>query len=229
MYGGWGSAVVEGHGAGPGEAEVQSARAAGQGRHRGRAGGADVVANRLRRPIELGGGNQFVPLVLGPSGVPEVTDAARAAADPELAVLSAMAHGRDADARKALRIAVAAMTASVGLDAERSTLYFDLVAASLSEAARKALQSMDPAKYEYQSEFARRYVAQGKAEGRAEGKAEGRAEGKADLLLKQLAVRFGPLAAEVVARVRAASVAELDIFAERVLTAASLDAVLGAV
>jgi hypothetical protein len=118
-----------------------------------------------------------------------------------------------------LRIAVAAMAASVGLDVERSTLYFDLVAASLSEAARKALQSMDPAKYEYQSEFARRYV--------AKGRAEGTAEGKADLLLRQLALRFGPLAEDVVARVRAASMAELDIFAERVLTAPSLDAVLG--
>ena len=113
------------------------------------------------------------------------------------------------------------MAASVGLDAERSTLYFDLVAASLSEAARKALQSMDPTKYEYQSEFARRYIAQGESRGRAAG--------KADVVLKQLAVRFGPLAAEVVARVRAAPVAELDIFAERVLTAASLEAVLGAV
>jgi hypothetical protein len=167
----------------------------------------------------LGGGNRFVPLVLGPSGVPEVTDAAAACADPELAVLSAMAHGRDADAGKVLRIAVAAMAASVGLDVERSTLYFDLVGASLSEAARKALQSMDPAKYEYQSEFARRYV--------AKGRAEGTAEGKADLLLRQLALRFGPLAEDVVARVRAASMAELDIFAERVLTAPSLDAVLG--
>jgi hypothetical protein len=45
------------------------------------------------RPIELGGGNVFTPLVIGPSGVPIVTDTARALADPELAVLSAMAHG----------------------------------------------------------------------------------------------------------------------------------------
>jgi hypothetical protein len=151
----------------------------------------ESIARWAARPIELGGGNRFLPLVLGPSGVPEVTDTAAACADPELAVLSAMAHGQDADAGKALRIAVAAMAASVRLDAERATLYFDLVAASLSEAARKALQSMDPAKYEYQSEFARRYIPEGKAmgevKGRAEGMAEGTVEGKADLLLKQLA------------------------------------------
>jgi hypothetical protein len=138
----------------------------------------EVVVQWASRPIELGGGSRFVPLVLGPSGVPEVTDEEQARLDPELAVLSAMAHGQDVDADKTLRIAVAAMAASVGLDAERSTLYFDLVVTSLSEAARKALQSMDPAKYEYQSEFARRYVAQGKAEGEATGRAQ--------LALKQL-------------------------------------------
>jgi len=70
--------------------------------------------------------DRFVPFVLGPSGVPVIDDAARAHADPELAVPSAMAHGRDSDP-------------------ERSTLYFDLVAASLGAAARKALQDMDPA------------------------------------------------------------------------------------
>jgi hypothetical protein len=43
--------------------------------------------------------------------------------------------------------------ASLGLDADRSRLYFDLVLASLSEAARRELQTMDPAKYEYQSEL----------------------------------------------------------------------------
>jgi hypothetical protein len=191
----------------------------------------EPVAQWAVRVIELGGGNRFVPLVLGPSGMPEVTDEEVARRDPELAVLSAMAHGADADTEKALRIAVVAMAASAGLDAERSTLYFDLVAAALGEAARKALQSMDPAKYEYQSEFARRYVAQGRAEGEAEGEARGEArgeiKGRAELLLKQLTVRFGPLSAAVQERVRAASIVELDAFAERVLTAKSLDEVLG--
>jgi hypothetical protein len=165
-----------------------------------------------------------VPLVLGPSGVPEITDEEQARRDPELAVLSAMAHGRDADQDKALRIALSAMAASVGLDAARSTLYFDLTLASLGEAAREALRSMDPAKYEYQSEFARRYFSQGKAEGEVVGKAEG----KAEIVLKQLSLRFGPLDGEVVARVRDATVADLDRFAERLLTAASVDEVFGA-
>jgi flagellar biosynthesis/type III secretory pathway protein FliH len=180
------------------------------------------VARWASKPIELGGGCLFIPLVLGPSGVPEVTDQARAAADPELAVLSAMAHGRGHDAGKALRIAVAAMTASLRLDAQRSRLYFDLIVTSLSEAARKGLQAMDPAKYEYQSEFAKRYIAQGKAEGQAQGKAEGQAA----LFMKLLALKFGTLTAETTARVQQASAEELDRWAERLLNAASLDDVL---
>jgi hypothetical protein len=189
-----------------------------------------TVARWASRPIELGGGSRLVPLVLGPSGVPEITDEQRALAEPELAVLSAMAHGRDADPEKAVRIALLAMAASVGLDPERSQLYHDQVLASLGEAAMEALQSMDPAKYEFQSEFARRYIAlgkaEGKAEGRAEGKAEGEAAGKAALVLRQLELRFGALSTDVVDRVRAASAAELDRFAERLLSAPTLDDVL---
>jgi hypothetical protein len=56
-------------------------------------------------------------MVLGPSGVPVVTDVQAAKLDPELAVLSAMAHGQDPEADRSLQIAVAAMAASVGLDA----------------------------------------------------------------------------------------------------------------
>jgi len=193
---------------------------------------SETVARWAARPIELGGGNRFVPLVLGPSGVPVVDDAKRAKADPELAVLSAMAHGRDRNPDRALRVAIAAMGASAGLDPERSRLYFDLVAASLSEAARKALHAMDPAKYEFQSEFARRYIALGKAEGEAKGKAEGKAEGeargKADLLARLLTRRFGRLPAAVRDRLDAAVPEQLDRWAERLLDATHLDEVFSA-
>jgi hypothetical protein len=178
----------------------------------------EPVARWASKPIMLGGGNVFTPIVLGPSGVPAVTDEARAVADPELAVLSSMAHGKDEDADKALRIAVAATTASVGLDAERSTLYFDLVVASLSEAVRKSFQAMDRAKYEYQSDFAKRYV--------AEGRAEGEVHGRTTVLLKQLTLKFGPLATDTIDRVQHASTEELDRWTERILSAASLDDVL---
>ncbi|MFM2416238.1 MAG: hypothetical protein RL385_961 [Pseudomonadota bacterium] len=62
---------------------------------------------------------------------------------------------------------------------------------------------------------------------RAEGKAEGEAKGEAKLLLKLLALRFGPLPDSAVARVMGASEEERMGFTERVLTAASLNDVLG--
>ena len=49
---------------------------------------------------------------------------AQAEADPELAVLSAMAHGKDADTHKSVRIATAAQLASLRLDASRARLVF---------------------------------------------------------------------------------------------------------
>ena len=64
----------------------------------------EATARWAARPIDLGGGNRFMPL------------------------------------------AVAAQQASIGLDEDRSRLYFDLVPASLSEAARQELQNMDLAK-----------------------------------------------------------------------------------
>jgi hypothetical protein len=46
-------------------------------------------------------------------------------------------------------------------------------------------------------------------------------------VLKLLALRFGPLGEDIVARVRGATAAQLDTFGERVLTATTLDEVLG--
>ena len=63
---------------------------------------------------------------------------------------------------------------------------------------------------------------------REEGRMKGRVEGCARLLLKQLTARFGPVPAEAKTRIRAAKQPTLVRWALRVLTAPSLDAVLGA-
>jgi hypothetical protein len=130
-------------------------------------------------------------------------------------VLSAMAHGRDEDYERSARVAAAAQSATTGLDADRSKLYFDLIISSLSEAARHALKNMDAHSYEYQSDFARHYVAQGRAEGRVA------------LVSRLLSVRFGPLSGEAQCRISRASVAELDAIGERLLIARSLHEALG--
>ncbi|AUX23245.1 uncharacterized protein SOCEGT47_037680 [Sorangium cellulosum] len=85
-----------------------------------------------------------------------------AARRPELAVLSAMAHGQG---EHGVAIAAAALPAIRGLDDERARFYGDLVLNSVNEAARRALEAMMKG-YEYQSDFAKKYVAQGRLEGR---------------------------------------------------------------
>lgn len=69
---------------------------------------------------------------------------------------------------------------------------------------------------------------EGREQGRAEGERKGERKGRAQLLLKQLTARFGPVPAEAKAQVLAAKEPALDRWALRVLTAPSLDAVLGA-
>jgi hypothetical protein len=180
------------------------------------------TAGKASRSIDLGGGNVFRPLVLGPSGVPIVTDEAVARADPELAVLSAMSHGKDPDAERAAKIAAAAQAAASALAEDRGSLYYDLIYHALSEAARKALQDMAIPNYQYQSDFARHYFAQGEARGEARGEAKGERHGRAELLARQLAQRFGLLPESAKARLAQCSIAELDAIGERVLSAADL-------
>jgi hypothetical protein len=68
-----------------------------------------------------------------------------------------------------------------------------------------------PEHREFQSAFAQKYVSIGKA------------EGKAEIVLHLVALKFGPLSEEVSYRIQHATPAELDTWAERVLTATSLD------
>ena len=92
-----------------------------------------------------------------------------ARANPELSVLSVIAHGGD-ELEQALAVGQAGLSAVEALqklDAERAMIYFDLIRAALSDAARKAIDAMISQKYEFQSDFARRYIAEGTAEGRA--------------------------------------------------------------
>jgi hypothetical protein len=172
------------------------------------------VARWAAEPIDLGGGSVLKTWVLGAPVVSEVIDEEQARADPELAVLSSISYGRDADVEKAIRIAMAAQKASLSLDDERLRLYCDLILSSLSEAARREFPTMDLSKYPYRSEFARHYVAQGLEQGRAEGRAE--------LVMRLTERRFGTLSESDRARIAAASIDELDAIGERLLTATTL-------
>jgi hypothetical protein len=61
-----------------------------------------------------------------------------------------------------------------------------------------------------------------------EGRIEGEAKGRVELILKQLALRFGPQGESAQSHVRNSSDAQLDAIAERVLTAQTLEVALGA-
>jgi hypothetical protein len=125
-----------------------------------------AVAARCAKPIEIGPGHVLPPIVLGPNAVPVMTDTDAARLTPELAVLSAMAHGQS---EVGADVAMAALGALVGLDQERATLYQDVVLSCLSEAAKRALEEMMASGgYQIQNEFIRKNIAKGKAEGKAE-------------------------------------------------------------
>jgi predicted transposase YdaD len=184
----------------------------------------DAVARWATKSIEVGPGTRCTPWVIGPSNTPAVTELQDARENVELAVLSAIENAQGTDIQLAERIASAAIRASRDIDTERSRLYLDLIHISLSKYAPEALEAtMNSLGYEYQSDFARRYFGQGKAEGRTEGRLESRVE----IVLKLLALRFGPLPEAAQTRVRSAQEAQLDIVAERVLTAHTLEEALG--
>lgn len=130
------------------------------------------VAAWARQPI-LTGHPGFVlrPLVISPRQVPTRPALREVLRLPELGVLSVLTHATLPAARSAMR-------AISGLEAEPFRLYFDVIMQALPPAERRALE-VDMLRYEYKSEFARKYVAQGLAKGKAQGLAKGKAQGLA--------------------------------------------------
>ena len=122
-----------------------------------------------------------------------------------------------ADGHKVLA-AFASSLATV--DEDRATLYSDIVCAVLPEAAREFLEGLLATRtYEYQSDFVRRYVFQGRAEGRAEG--------EVTALFAVLAARRIDVPDEVRARITACTDTEaLTAWIARAATADRIEDVL---
>jgi hypothetical protein len=116
------------------------------------------MARWCRRPIELGPGNVFTPLVVAPAMVPVIGDETAARRAPELAVLSCIGHGQDSDAEAVARSAYATLLAVTELlSDDRQLLYHDLISTALPEAARIALEKlMASGNFDFQSDFARK-------------------------------------------------------------------------
>jgi hypothetical protein len=167
------------------------------------------------KPIETGhAGFALMPLVLGPRTVPIIRDEGEAARAPELAVLSALVHGQEPYAAE---IGKAALLAARSLDERRAALYTDLVLVAASDAARTILKALMASKtYQYRSDFAKAYVAQGEARGEARA------------LLHVLKARGLEVPEDVRERITSCTdLAVLDTWLSRAMTATSATDVIG--
>lgn len=167
------------------------------------------------KPIELGPDSVVRPRVLGPEQVPMVTDVKQAQECPELAVLSALAHGRRSapDQRGVLKALLAAYGV---MDRDHASLYHDVVLKALPAAARRYLEElMAIGTYEYQSDFARHYFGQGEAKGEAKG--------EANAVLEVLAARGIDVPAEARAQITTCDdLEQLRTWIRRAATAQSI-------
>jgi hypothetical protein len=141
----------------------------------------------------------FPFFVISPGNTPRVIDPKLAQRRPALAVLSALAHPE-------LEVAELAAEAIRQLPSDQFRLYFDAILAELPESIRPALETSVQG-YQYRSEFARRYVAEGRQEGLQEGRQaglqEGLQEGLQNAALAIARAKLGELSAEEQAAVRA--------------------------
>lgn len=180
----------------------------------------DGIARWSGEPISLDdNGSIFCPIAIGPSDFPTVTDIEQARGRPELVVLAAVAHGAQSDdttdgASAAAKRAAVALRACETLDTQRSIRYADFVLASLGEAARLVLEKMMSLEhYEFQSDFAKKYVKQGREEGR---------EACCKVLLRLLAQRFDDVPDAIRARIEHAEFDDLERWLDRVIPAETL-------
>ena len=97
------------------------------------------VAQWCATPIAVGEpGFVLTPVVYGPDSVPVITDPEQARRHPQLAVLSALAHGDGSDSKPVLDALMAAMDIA---DLEHADLYAGAVLGALSETAKSYLEA----------------------------------------------------------------------------------------
>jgi hypothetical protein len=133
-----------------------------------------AVARWAAKPIDMGGGNFFRAIVIGPDVVPVVTDRRVAAAKPEVGVLSAVAHGRGPSARAIARAAIPALDK---VPDELAVLYLDAILTAIGSLAEEMVKEMAQT-HVFQSEYLRGRIQKGRDEGLAQGRDEGLAQGR---------------------------------------------------
>ncbi|TQN27668.1 hypothetical protein FHX37_4393 [Haloactinospora alba] len=170
------------------------------------------TASWCAEPVDVGYGRHVLrPQVLGPRATPLVTEQEQADRNPELAVLSVLAHSGDSRVLRTFHDALRLV------DDERAGLYVDYVASVLPDVARKELEELLVAgTEEYRSDFARKYFTQGEARGEARGEAKGEARGEARSVLAVLEARGIAVPEDVRSRITGcADTEQLNVWVRR--------------
>jgi hypothetical protein len=184
-----------------------------------------AVARWAATPVATGQpGVSFAPVVVLAPSLPWIAPDQVPRA-PELALLVVIAHP---DEERSGDLAWAAIESVARVDGTRAALYHDIVLAHLGAAARARLEAlMGFGNYRPQSDFGKKWFAEGEAEGRLEGKVEGKLEGKIESVLRVLIGRGLALNQAQKDRILACrDLAMLDRWLQQALTATSTDEAL---
>jgi hypothetical protein len=142
------------------------------------------------RPIKIGARNAVEPIVLGPAALP-LLSADEVRSSPALAVVSTLAHMRDAvHVRRTAQQALWTFEALAAWPGDADGRLADIMDASLSDAVRAVVEElMRTEKYEYKSDFAKKYFAEGREQGLEQGLEQGEQKGRVAALLLVLESR----------------------------------------
>jgi hypothetical protein len=142
------------------------------------------------------------PLVLGPAETPWVTTAEEAARSPELALLSAMAHGGD---ERAAALVNALPSALMKVPREMLPGFLAMLYKTLAPALRRQLERLMTTAFADLElpPFVQKFIDVGLVQGKAEGRVEGKAIGRAEDIVALLEIRGIAVPASVRAQVMA--------------------------
>ena len=99
-----------------------------------------AVAAWCATPLAVGDPDlELTPIVLGPDQIPVTFDRVTARCNPELAVLSALAHGAETDPASTVETLISALDR---VDRHHGDLYLELVFAMRSPAARRDMEAL---------------------------------------------------------------------------------------
>ena len=179
------------------------------------------VERWARQTIEVGPGHAMTPHVLGPNALPRL-DPAEVKRSPVLAMLSTLANVGDATCAEQ---ALETLEALASWDEDADGRLGDILQAALPKAVRRRMEKlMRTGKYEYQSDFAKKYFARGEEKGRELGREEGRAAGEARALLLVLRSRGIEVPAAAARRIEAErDDVRFEAWIRRALTATTID------